>query len=158
MRKSAFRSEKRARRGAALVETAICFPVFLLFLFGTMEFGHAYMVINSLSAACRKAARYGVSEQITTAQVTAKVQELVGATIKTNHLTVYVKDAAVFDTQNVNTGNINYASLPSIELSSADPRHLFVVYASVPYNDVAILPPFWIKNATLKAQSVMRHE
>lgn len=148
----------RDRKGAALVETAVCLPVFFMFLFGLFEFGYAHMVINTLNNACRKAARFGVAEQVTTAQVVARVNELLNASIDASHATVYVKDASVFDGSSVNAGSINYSGLPAIELSSAEPRQLFVVRVEVPYDDVAILPPFWITNATLKGQSVMRHE
>jgi Flp pilus assembly protein TadG len=149
---------KRDRKGAALVETAVCLPVFFMFLFGLFEFGYAWMVVNSLNNACRKAARYGVSEQITTAQVVAKVNDLLNKSIDATRATVFVKDASVFDNSNVNPNTINYSNLSSIELSNAEPRQLFLVRVEVPYEDVAILPPFWVTNATLKGQSVMRHE
>jgi hypothetical protein len=32
------------------------------------------------------------------------------------------------------------------------------VQVTVPYNQVALLPPFWVKNATVTGQSVLRHE
>jgi hypothetical protein len=152
------RNSDRGRNGAALVETAVCLPVFFMFLFAVFEFGYAHMVINTLNNACRKAARYGVAEQITTADVIARVEELLNASIDATHATVYVKDASVFDSANVDPGSISYSGLPAIELSQAEPRQLFVVRVEVPYEDVAILPPFWVTNVTLKGQSVMRHE
>ena len=53
-------NRSESRRGAAVVEMAMVLPVFLTFLFGLYEFGHAYMVINTLKAAANKAARSGV--------------------------------------------------------------------------------------------------
>jgi len=146
------------RRGATLVETAVTLPVFFLFVFGLLEFGHAFMVINSINAAATKAARLGISEGITTADVEARLDELLGASIDMTHATVYVKDASVFDSGGVDPTSINYATLPAIEVGDAEPRQLFVVRAEVPYEDVAIMPPFWVTNITLSGQSVMRHE
>lgn len=158
MFRTRLKTTQKNRTGAALVETAVCLPVFFMFMFGIFEFGYAYMVINALNSACRKAARYGIEEQITTADVITRVTELVGKSIDSSKITVYVKDASTFDNASVNPTAVNYSSLPSIELSQAEPRQLFVVRVEVPYEDVAILPPFWITGATLKGQSVMRHE
>lgn len=44
------------RRGTTVVETAIVFPVFLLFVLALVEFGHAVMVKNVLRSACRSGA------------------------------------------------------------------------------------------------------
>ena len=40
------------RKGATIAETAIVLPVFFLILFAFIEFGHVFMVIHTLSAAC----------------------------------------------------------------------------------------------------------
>jgi hypothetical protein len=147
------------RRGAALVETAVTLPVFFLFCFALLEFGHAYMVVNSINAAATKAARLGIAEGVTTAQVQAKLEELLGASLDTTHATFYIKDASIFDSEGgVDPSSIDYATLPNLELDDAEPRQLFVVRAEVPYEDVALLPPFWITDVTLRGQSVMRHE
>ena len=72
--------------------------------------------------------------------------------------TVLIKDGSDFDTPGFDPTGLNYAALPNIEVEDADPKQLFIVRIEVPYNDVAILPPFWIKNITLSGQAVMRHE
>lgn len=148
----------RARRGATLVEAAVILPVFFLFMASLAEFGHAYMVINTLKAATNKAARKGVADDITTAQVVAQVEKTLSAAFKTANVSVYVKNGDVFDSPGVDPEGINYSGLPEIELSDAEPRQLFIVRAEVPYDSVAIFPPFWIKDITLTAQTVMRHE
>jgi Flp pilus assembly protein TadG len=151
-------SPKSRRRGATIVEMAVIMPVFGLFIAGLLEFGHAYMVINALNAAAKKAARYGVVDEVTTADVIDRVEESLGSAVDVSKVTVQVKDASVFDNANFNPKTVNYGSLPSINLETAEPRQLFIVRVTVPYEDVAILPPFWIKNATLTGQSVNRHE
>lgn len=147
-----------SREGAALVEFAVVVPVFAIFLAGIVEFGHLYMVMNSLNAAAKKAARVGVADGISTSDVEAEVLRILSAAIDTSHATVQIANAGVFDTQGMDPSSINYDDLPTIELSEAEPRQLFIVRVSVPYDDVAVMTPFWAKGLTLTGQSVMRHE
>jgi Flp pilus assembly protein TadG len=140
------------------VETAVVLPVFFLFIFGLLEFAHAFMVANTLTAACKRAAREGVAEGVTTSTVSQRVRDILGSAVDTSQLAIYVKDAAIFDTPNVDPTSINYSQLPNIELTQAAPRHLFVVYAEIPYNSVSLLSPHWITGVMLKGHSVMRHE
>ncbi len=60
--------QNRSRRGTTVVETALVLPVFLLFVLGLIELGHAQMVKNVLRCACREAARMGSTEGHTTAR------------------------------------------------------------------------------------------
>ncbi len=48
--------------------------------------------------------------------------------------------------------------LPNIEVKNADDSQLFLVRITVPYDRVALLPPFWAKQLNLVGQAVMRHE
>ncbi|MEJ7771774.1 MAG: TadE/TadG family type IV pilus assembly protein [Geodermatophilaceae bacterium] len=48
---------RRRDRGAAVVEFALIVPVLLLLVLGIAEFGHAYQVQTSLSAAAREGVR-----------------------------------------------------------------------------------------------------
>lgn len=49
----------RAERGAIAVEFAILLPVFLLLVFGIIDFGHAFYMKQMVSNASREGARYG---------------------------------------------------------------------------------------------------
>jgi Flp pilus assembly protein TadG len=153
-----FHPTRRGRRGTTLVEMAVVLPVFFLFLFALMEFSHAYMVVSMLNAATKRAARYGVADGVSTTSVEQKVKDILAPSMTTADVTVQVKNAGVFDEAGVNPSSIDYGSLQAIDLTTAASRQLFVVRAEVRYEDVALIPPFWIKNATLSAQSVMRHE
>ncbi|MFG0331884.1 MAG: TadE/TadG family type IV pilus assembly protein [Maioricimonas sp. JB049] len=152
------RPASRGRFGATLVETAVVMPVFAIFIAGIMEFGHAYLVINTLNAAAKRAARHGAVEEISTSDVVDKAHSILAAAMKTTEAHVYVKDASVFDSPGVDPDRISYSSLPDIELLDADDRQLYVVRIEVDYGDVALMPPFWAKNIRLSGQSVMRHE
>ena len=145
-------------RGTTIVEMAVILPVFLSFLFALFEFSHAYMVVNTINAAAKKAARYGVAEGISTQQVAARTEEILEQAFDTNAVTVLIKDAGVFDTPGTDPSSIDYQNLSNIELNDAEPRQLFLIRVEIPYDEVAIIPPFWIKGATLTGQSVMRHE
>jgi len=146
------------RRGAVIVETALVVPVFTVFLVGIMEFGHAYLVIGSLNAAARSGARVGAVEDATTADVIDEVNRILSSAFKSGQATVMVKDASIFDTTGVAPGSIDYSALPDVEVANLETGQLFIVRVQVAYNQVALLPPFYAKDLTLKAQSVMRHE
>jgi Flp pilus assembly protein TadG len=47
----------KGNRGQGLVEFALILPIFLLLLFGMVEFGRAYMTKNILTGAAREAVR-----------------------------------------------------------------------------------------------------
>lgn len=156
--RSASPSNFSGRSGVVLVENAIVCSIFGLFLAGIMEIGHAYMVINTMNAAAKRAARYGSTDGITTEQVKAMANQTMNAAFRSSRATIVVKDGSTFDDIAVTPGNINYDGLANLELLTAKKRQMFIVRITVPYNNVALLPPFWVKNATLKAQAVMRHE
>lgn len=146
------------RRGTSAVEVAVMMPVFIMLLAGMMEFGHALFVSHMLKAAAKSGARYGAAGGVTTAQVQAKVQQIVGASINASKCTVLVKDAGVFDTAAVAPSTINYSTLPAVELSTIEQGHLYIVQVTVPYSQVALLTPQWIIGRTVTGQSVLRHE
>ncbi len=149
---------RNKRSGTSAVEVALTLPIFVMFLAALMEFSHVFFVSHMLKAAAKAGARYGSSPGVTTAQCQAKVQQIVNSSIKVSKATVNIKDASVFDTSTVNPSSINYATLPAVELSTAEQGRLFVVRVSVPYDQVALLPPYWVKGRTVTGQSVLRHE
>ena len=155
----------RLRRGTTVVETALVLPVFLLFVLGIIEFGHAQLVKNMLRGACREGARLGTTEGVSSAQVELRVREVLGSAVDVDAVSVYVKDAGVYDEGgSAPTSGTALEALPDIELSDAEPRHLFLVRARVNYNDVAVLPmsiPYlgnYLGDLVLEGQAFMRHE
>jgi Flp pilus assembly protein TadG len=149
---------RHVREGAALVETAVVFPVFLMFLFAVIEFGHAFMCTATLTAAAKDGARFGSLDGVTSQQVIDRVKARVNGAFKSSKATVIVKDAGTYESTGTNPATVVVANLPNIELNDADSRHLFIVRITVPYDQVAIMPPFWAKGLTLHGDSVMRHE
>jgi Flp pilus assembly protein TadG len=153
------------RRGTTVVETALVLPVFLLFVFVLIEIGHAQMVKNMLRGACRDGARMGCTEGSTTADVQAHVKEVLASIIDPSRVTVNVKDASVYDQGGTPPQSSSaLAALPNLEVNGAEQGQLFVVQATVNYNDVAIIPmsvPIVgniMSNLTLDGHAFIRHE
>lgn len=53
-------NRRRRQRGSGLVETALCLTVFLMILFGTIDFGRSMFAYNYVSYAAREGARYAI--------------------------------------------------------------------------------------------------
>jgi Flp pilus assembly protein TadG len=162
--RSTFRRRAKLRGGTTIVETALVLPVFLLFVLGLIELGHAIMVKHVLSSACRQAARIGSTEGGSTAATRAKTLQVLGSAVDSDHVTVYVKNAGAFDASgSPDTSGTALEALPDIELTDAEPRQLFMVRAKVKYTDIAIVPniPYlgsFLDDVTLEGQAFMRHE
>jgi len=155
--------QNRSRRGTTVVETALVLPVFLLFLLGLIELGHAQMVKNVLRSACRQAARIGSTEGHTTADVEQRVLDAIGSACDVSAVQVFVRDASSFDAGGTSTDGPSLEGLPAVELSEAAPRQLFLVRAKVHYNDIAIVPniPYlgnFLDDVVLEGQAFVRHE
>jgi hypothetical protein len=148
------------RRGTAAVEFAMVLPVFLVFVFGLAEYGKAQMTANMLQNACRDAARWGSTEGVTTSEVQQRVRDLMAPAIGTAvPITVIVRDASVFDGEDPEVLETDeYVDLPTVELSDAEPRQMFIVRASLSYDEASIIPWPLLKNMTLTGMSFMRHE
>jgi Flp pilus assembly protein TadG len=162
-RGSRFR-HRSSRNGTSVVEAALVLPIFLLFVLGLVELGHSMMVSHVLRSACRQAARIGSTEGHTTASVKSRALQVLGSAVNPSLVTVMVKDASSFDsTASPSTTSSALEALPSLELSNAEPRQLFMVRAKVKYKDIAIVPniPYlgsFLDDVTLQGQAFMRHE
>jgi Flp pilus assembly protein TadG len=146
------------RSGALTVEVALVMPVFILFLFAIMEFGHFCMVSHTLHAAARRGAQYGSYEDVTNGMVETRIKQIVGAAINADKATILIKDASVFDDSGFDASTINYSSLSSVTLDEAERGQCFLVQVKVPYDNVSLLPTFFIKGVTIVGQAATRHE
>jgi TadE-like protein len=155
-------SRQRRRRGTTIVEAAMVLPVFFMFLFTIIEFGHSQLVMNMLDAACRRAARYGSTNGVTTAEVITEVENLVGTVVDPNNVSIIVKDASVYDSgDTIPSGSSELYGLPDVEVADLEPRDLFLVRVEVPYNEVALVRlPFLVslENAIMSGEAFTRHE
>ncbi len=154
------RRSDKDRRGATVVEVALILPVFLVFVFAIIEFGHFWYVRNIVEVACREGARVGCTEGTTNADVLAEVRRLASTLVEPEFLDISIKDASVFDGGgSAPESNSALSALPNMDVSEAEPTQLFLVQAELDYNDVAILPlPRFLGNATVFSTAFMRHE
>lgn len=132
-----FRSSRRNRRGAAVVEFAVVAPVFVMLVFGMIEYGRMVMVQQLLTNASREGARMGVLDGATTASVQTAV-------------TTYLTNCSV-------TGStVTVSPNPP---SSAGYGAPVTVTVSIPFSKVSWIPtPMFLSGKTLAASSVMRRE
>ena len=128
----------RKQRGAAAVEFAVVAPIFVLLLFGMIEYGRMVMVQQMLTNATREGARRAVVDGTTTASVRTTVQDyLTGGNITVND-----------DEISVNPDPTTAAF--------GDP---VTVSLTVPFSRVSWLPsPMFLGKANMSASSVMRRE
>lgn len=130
-------SYRKKCRGAAAVEFAVVAPIFLLLVFGMIEYGRMVMVQQVLVNASREGARKAVLDGSTQQDVVDVVQQ-------------YVNSASI---QGV-----------TIAISPANPQEAafgdpVTVTVSVGFNQVSWLPsPMYLGGKTLSATSVMRRE
>lgn len=129
---------KKARRGTAVVEFAIVAPLFIMLVFGIMEFGRMVMVQQVLSNAVREGARVAVLDGATATTVTTAVNNSLNMAA--------VPNATVI----INPSNPSSAAL-------GDP---ITVTARITYGQVSWLPaPMYVsREHMLEANCVMRRE
>ncbi len=70
---------RKKRRGAAVVETALCLPVIVILMFATLEICAGIYLKESLSIAAYEGARTGVKRRSTRAQVISRVEDILAA-------------------------------------------------------------------------------
>jgi len=153
------RRQGAQRRGTSAVEAAFVLPILFFFVLAIIEFGHAQMVANLMQSACRSGARLGSTEGTTTAQVTQRVHQTLGSAVSTDSLNVFVNDASSMDTPDSDGSDASeIEAMPGVEVANAEPRQLIVVRATIPYNDIALVPMPFMNGVVLGGQSFIRHE
>jgi Flp pilus assembly protein TadG len=125
---------RKYRRGAAVVEFAFVAPLFVMLVFGMIEFGRLVMVQQMLTNASREGARLGVLSDTTDTEVKSKVVSY----LSSSSITIATSDVSV---------------------SYPDSGEAVAVTVSVPFNQVSWLPsPMFLSGYTLSAGSTMRRE
>jgi Flp pilus assembly protein TadG len=128
---------RKKRLAAAAVEFAVVAPVFLLMVFGMIEYGRMVMVYQVITNASREGARVAVLDGATTASVTAAVNSyMTSATITGQTVTV--------------------SPNPPTNAQYGDP---VTVTVSIAFSQVSWLPsPMYLGGKTLTSATVMRRE
>ena len=138
----------KKRRGAAMVEMAVCFPIFMLMLLGIIEFGRALMVSQMLTSASREGCRSAIIDGATETGIETQVKDLVTQTVgcQNNDVTVDIVITSVA------TGN----EVP--DLADASQRDLIEIDITVPFNAISYSGGRFLTGQTLRGQCAMRKE
>ncbi len=89
MKQKSFLARGRKRRGSAVLDAALVFPILLSLTFGTVEFGYYFYVKHTLQGAAREGCRAGITPQGQDTDVTsAVVASLKAAGLQTSSTTL----------------------------------------------------------------------
>lgn len=136
------------RVGSAMVELAVCFPIFLLILMGIIEFGRAMSVNQMLNSAARIGCRAAILDGSTNSSVTNVVTQHVVNTLGCQSSSVTV----AIQTTSSQTG----ATLSDV--SAAKTGDLIKLDVSVLFSDVSWSVKRWIGSARIRGECSMQHE
>jgi Flp pilus assembly protein TadG len=94
------------RRGNAVLDAALVFPILLSLTFGSIEFGHYFFMKHTLQGAAREGARAAITPSATNSDVTAAVQaSMTAAGVNSGHYTVSIRNST--DSANVNVASVS---------------------------------------------------
>ena len=128
---------RRNRRATAAVEFAIVAPVFLLLVFGMIEYGRMVMVQQIITNASREGARTAVLDGATTSSVQSAVNSYLAS-------------------GSISGATVTVSPNPPSSAQYGDP---VTVTVSVPFSQVSWLPsPMYLGATTLTSATVMRRE
>ena len=74
--RAAHRLHRSRRRGLSIIEAALVIPLFILLLFGLLEYGWAFWKSQQIGNAARHGARIGIVDGATAAEVQAGVDQI----------------------------------------------------------------------------------
>ncbi len=131
-----------------MVELAVVLPLFVTLVFGIIEFGQAFMVLQLVNNAAREGGRAAIVNGSTNASVTQVVQDALVAT------GVDPLDVTITITVTEDAGNPNAAN----QVGSASKRDLCTITASIPFSAVSFVTGTYLSGVPLRGQVAMRHE
>lgn len=150
--KSFFRPHRSSpsplRIGSAMVEVAVCFPVFLMILMGIIEFGRAMSVSQMLNSASRIGCRAAILDGSSNSSVTSAVKQHVTNTIGCQQSSVIV---AVTVTSSETGATLS-------DVSAASTGDMIQLNVSVPFADVSWSVKNYMGASTIRGACSMQHE
>jgi Flp pilus assembly protein TadG len=136
------------RRGSAMVEVAVCFPVFLMILLGIIEFGRAMSVNQLLNSAARMGCRAAILDGSTNTTVSNSVKQqvsnLVGCAQSVVTVAIAVTDGA--------TGTA------VTDLSGAGTGDVIKIDVAVPFSSVSWSVAKYLRTRSVRGECAMQHE
>ena len=103
-----------ARRGQAVLDAALVFPVLMLLTFGCIEFGHYFFIKHTLQGAAREGARAAATGAALTDVTSAVAQCMSGAGFPTSKYTTTAYTVSGADPTNPVLTPITTGSFPTL--------------------------------------------
>lgn len=140
----------QGRRGAVTVEMALVLPIFTMLVFGIIEFGRGFMIMQLVTNAAREGCRRAIIDGSTNAEVTSYIQSFLqqSANVSAGNVTVTI-------TVTPAAGN---PANPGNDLSLCQSRDLITVKVQIPFSAVQLITAKYLAGKTLSGQASMRHE
>ena len=142
------RRQRENRTGSAIVEVAVCFPVFMLILLGIIDFGRAMSINQMLNSAARIGCRAAVLDGSTNTSVSDMVKKQVADTLGCGLGSVTVAIAATSSTTGAALSNV----------SAANTGDLVEIDVLVPFSVVSWSVKQWLATANIRGECSMQHE
>ncbi len=141
---------KQGRRGAVTVEMALVLPIFTMLVFGIIEFGRGFMIMQLVTNAAREGCRRAIIDGSTNSDVTSYIQNFMytSGNVATSATTVTI-------TVTPAAGN---PSNPTSNLATCASRDLVTVKVDIPFSAVQLITAKYLAGKTLTGQASMRHE
>jgi Flp pilus assembly protein TadG len=141
---------RQGRRGAVTVEMALVLPIFTMLVFGIIEFGRGFMIMQLVTNAAREGCRRAIIDGSTNSDVTNYIQDfmLSSGNVPTSATTVTI-------TVTPAAGN---PANPGNNLASCSMRDLVSVKVDIPFSAVQLITAKYLAGKTLSGQASMRHE
>ena len=141
---------KQGRRGAVTVEMALVLPIFTMLVFGIIEFGRGFMIMQLVTNAAREGCRRGIIDGSTNSDVTSYIKTFMqtAGNVPTASTTVTI-------TVTPYTGN---PTNPTNSLAACQSRDLVNVKVDIPFSAVQLITAKYLSGKVLTGQASMRHE
>lgn len=136
------------RKGAAMVEMAVCFPIFMLMLLGVIEFGRALMVSQLLTSAAREGCREAIIDGATKSSVESDVRQMVTDTVGCDGADVTIEIVVTSESSGAEIAN----------LEDAEQRDLIEIGLMVPFDAISYSGGRFLNGSNLRGKCVMRKE
>lgn len=110
------KTRRHHRRGSAVLDAALVFPILLSLTFGCIEFGHYFFIKHTLQGAAREGARAGAAPSSTNTDVTTAVTtSMTAAGISAANYQVKIRNSGDTADITVNTQSAGTAILIKVQ-------------------------------------------
>ena len=110
------RRRDASRRGQSLVEFGLILPIFLLLVFGIIDFGRAVFAYSTLNNAAREAARVAVVDQVTAHITDEAIKQAYALDVVAGDVSLDWRSAFNLDTPNSCSGFVGNSQVVTCTL------------------------------------------